>query len=219
METAGDDRFIVCGAALARAVPDAILDVRFTSEHLGRLGRALVADAGASPVLIAAVQLGSSAPFTADLARARLAILAPMQLFSHCTERELRIVAQATHPRRFAAGATICEEGQPGNELYLVIAGSVEVVKNARTIATLPPGSVFGEMVMLDEPVRSASARAAEETELMVITREAFFPMLRTHPPLAVKILWNLSLRLSASLRQTSARVAELEALWSRRTG
>lgn len=211
MELAAEDRFVVCASSLHRAVPEAILHTRLISEHLDRLGNALVNDAGSAPVLVAAAQLGSGEPFTADSARARLAILAPMPLFHHCTERELRSVAQATHPRRLPAGTVIFEEGQPGTELYIVISGRVDVVKGGATIATLGPGSNFGEMAMLDDPVRSATARAAEDTELMVISRQAFFALLRGNPPLAVKMLWNLLLRLSSNLRQTSARVAELE--------
>jgi CRP-like cAMP-binding protein len=134
-----------------------------------------------------------------------------MPLFTHCTERELRIVAQATNPRTFPAGAVLFEEGQPGNEVFLVISGLVDVVKGGKVIAQLGPGSTLGEMAMLDEPVRSAMARTLDQTELMVITRQSFFAMLRANPMLAVKILWNLNLRLSASLRQTSARLAELE--------
>ncbi|MEQ1501137.1 MAG: cyclic nucleotide-binding domain-containing protein [Myxococcota bacterium] len=211
MEVAPDDRFVLCAASLHRGVPEAVLHGRFTSDHLSALARGLVADAGNLPVLAIGAQLGSGEPFTADSAQARLAILAPMPLFAHCTERELRIVALATHPRQFPGGAVVFEEGQPGTELYLVIAGAVDVVKNGNPIVRLGPGSTFGEMAMLDEPVRSATARTVDETELMVISRQAFFAMLRANPPLAVKILWNLTLRLSANLRQTSARLAELE--------
>lgn len=211
VELTAEDRFVVCGSAVHRAVPDAVLHTRFTNEHLSALPGAMVADAGGAAVLAACAQIGSGEPSGADSARARLAILAPMQLFTHCTERELRVVAQATHPRRLPADTVVFEEGQPGTDLYLVISGRVDVLKGGRTLAELLPGSVFGEMALLDEPNRSATARTAVDTELMVITRSAFFQMLRAHPPLAVKILWNLNLRLSASLRSTSARVAQLE--------
>ena len=62
-------------------------------------------------------QIGSGEAFTADSAQARLALLAPMPLLAHCTERELRVVAQATTPRRYAAGAVVFEEGDDGTEL------------------------------------------------------------------------------------------------------
>lgn len=211
MELGPEDRFIVCSAAVHKAMPESILHTHFTSEHLDGLGPTLIRDAGDSPLVAACAQLGSGEPFTPDSAQSRLAILAPMPLFAHCTERELRAVAQSTRPRQLPKGTTIFEQGQPGTELYLVISGQVAVIKNGRTIVTLGPGSNFGEMAMLDEPIRSASARCVDDTELMVIPREAFFAMLKGNPMLAVKILWNMLLRLSARLRVTSARLAELE--------
>ncbi len=211
MEITAEDRFVVSAAALHRSVPENILHARLTSERLDRLGEVLVADAPGVPVVAACAQIGSADPFTPDGAQARLAMLAPVPLFAHCTERELRSVAQATHPRRLPAGAVVFEDGQPGNELYVVISGSVNVVKHGKAIANLGPGSNFGEMALLDEPIRSATTVAAEDTELMVISRDAFFALLKSNPMLAVKILWNLTLRLSANLRQTSSRLAELE--------
>ncbi len=211
MELAPEDRFVVCSAHLHRALPESILHTHLTSEHLDGLGPSLTRDAGNSSLVAACAQLGSGEPFTPDSAQSRLAILAPMPLFAHCNERELRSVAQATRPRQFTKDHVIFEQGHPGTELYLVISGSVAIVKNGRTIVTLGPGSNFGEMAMLDEPSRSASAIAAEECELMVIPRDAFFAMLKGNPMLAVKILWNMLLRLSANLRNTSARLADLE--------
>lgn len=211
MELTHGDRFVVCAAHLHQAVPENILHTRFASEFLDALGPALVADAGRSPVVAACAQLGSGEPFTPDSALSRLAILSPMPLFAHCNERELRAVAQATRPRRFADGTIIFEQGHPGTELFLLISGAVDIVKDGQKLVTLGPGSNFGEMAMLDEPSRSASAVASDESELLVIPRDAFFAMLKGNPMLAVKILWNMLLRLSMSLRTTSARVAELE--------
>lgn len=211
MELAPEDRFVVCAAMVHRALPEAILHAHLTSQQLDQLGAAISRDASGQPLIAACAQLGSGEPFTPDSAQSRLAILAPMPLFAHCTERELRTVAQATRPRHFPKGSTIFEQGQPGTELFLVISGQVAIVKNGRTIVTLGPGSNFGEMSMLDEPLRSASARSSEDSEVMVIPRDAFFAMLKGNPMLAVKILWNMLLRLSARLRATSARLAELE--------
>lgn len=219
MELAPEDRFVVTSAHLHRAIPEGILQARLTGEALDALGPALVADAHRSPLIAACAQLGSGEPFTPDSAQARLAILAPMPLFAHCTEKELRSVAQATVPRRFGAGQPIFEQGQAGHELFLLISGSVAVERDGRLLAQLGPGSAFGEMAMLDEPVRSATARAIDDCELMVIPRDAFFALLKANPMLAVKILWNLLLRLSANLRATSGRLAEVEALWTEALG
>ena len=211
MELTHGDRFFVSTANLHRTIPENILNTRLVAEHLDGLGPALTSDGGGTALVAACAQLGSGEPFTPDSAQSRLAILAPMPMFAHCNERELRTVAQATRPRRFPEGTIIFEQGHPGTELYLLIAGSVDIVKDGQRIVRLGPGSNFGEMAMLDEPSRSASAVAADETELMVIPRDAFFAMLKGNPMLAVKILWNMLLRLSANLRATSKRLADLE--------
>ncbi len=211
MEAAIEDRFVVTTAHLVRAVPTHILHQRLMSARLHELAQALAGDAGTESVVGGCVQLGSGEPFTPGSAQARLALLAPMPLFSHCNDSELRVVAQATRPRQFPSGTVLFEQGQPGTELFLLIDGKVDIVKDGRQIAQLGPGSSFGEMAMLDEPDRSARAVTSEPTEVLVIPRRAFFAMLKGNPMLAVKILWNMLLRLSANLRHTSARVAELE--------
>lgn len=213
IEIAPEDRFVVCGASIHRVLPDAILHTRLCAEHLDRLPAILLDEAPYSPLLGACAQLDTGDPFTADSAQARLAVLAPMPLFAHCSDRELRTVAQATHPRRFRAGAVVFEEGQPGTELFLVMNGHLQVLRDGSAIADLGPGSTFGEMALLDDPVRSATVVVAEDAELMVISRQSFFGMLRSNPRLASKVLWNMLLGVSANLRRTNDRVAELERL------
>jgi serine/threonine protein phosphatase PrpC len=210
MELMSDDRFVICTAHLHRGVPESVFHALFVGEHLDAMGPALGRASNGKPVVAAAAQLGSGEPFKADSARSRLAILAPMPLFAHCTERELRSIAGSTRPRRFEAGKVLFSEGDAGEELYLVISGKVRIDRGGQTLAFLGPGSNFGEMAMLDERTRSASAIAAEDCELMVIHRDAFFNLLKGNPMLAMKILWNMLLRLSANLRSTSARLAEL---------
>ena len=115
LEIALEDRFIVTSAHLHRSLPESILNSRITSEPLMEIGPAIIQDVGPETALAAAcVQLGSGDPYSLDSAAMRLAILAPMPLFAHCSERELRSIAQATRPRQFEAGTVIFEQDQPG---------------------------------------------------------------------------------------------------------
>jgi PPM family protein phosphatase len=217
MELSPEDRFILCNSELALRSSDTNVQDTFVASHLDDLPARLLAQLPLSKPIAIAAQLGSGEPFTPTSASSRLAILKPMPLFAHLNEPELRLVARATTPRQFEAGHVIFEQGAPGVELYLVISGTVEILRNDRRIAVLGPSSNFGEMAMLDTPARSASARCVETSELLVISRQAFFELLRGNPLLAVKILWNLTLRLSANLRVTSQRVAELEGMLGNR--
>lgn len=212
MELAEHDRFVLVAQPACRAIPDGVLHHHLVSEHLDRVGAALGRVAPEPPLLAVAAQLGGGEPEVLDGGRSRLAVLAPMALFAHCTERELRIVASATTPRRFAAGTTLFEEGAPGTELYLVISGSIDILHDATVVAQLGAGSTLGEMAMLDAPRRSATAVAHDDTEVMIISRESFFALLKGNPMLAVKILWNMLLRLSAHLRTTTEALAEARA-------
>jgi CRP-like cAMP-binding protein/serine/threonine protein phosphatase PrpC len=210
-ELVAEDRIVVTAAPLYRALPENVLHTLLVTESLDSLGPALTRAAERRPVVAVLAQLGGGEAFKQDLARARLAIIAPMPLFAHCTERELRSVAAATRPTRLESGRILFSEGDPGEELYLLIAGRVRIERKGQVLATLGPGSNFGEMAMLDERTRSATALTLDDCELLVIHRDAFFALLRTNPMLAMKILWNMLLRLSSNLRNTSARLAELQ--------
>jgi PPM family protein phosphatase len=141
----------------------------------------------------------------------RLETLAHIPLFTYCTERELLGIAGITRPIRYRTDSTVFREGEQGKGVYLVVAGEVAVTKDGRELTRLGPGANFGEMAMLDEPHRSATVTAVEDSELLLITRDAFFKLLKRDPTLAVKVLWNMLLRLSAHLRATSEKLSKLE--------
>ena len=76
----------------------------------------------------------------------------------------------------YAVGDTLFEEGEPGDQAYLVKSGEVEIVRKIGNeelvLARLGRGEIFGEMSLIDNQPRMATARISEEAELAVITRE-----------------------------------------------
>lgn len=209
MELTEHDRFALLGWGVHTAVPEGVLHHHLLRDDLDEFGDGLSRAAPEAPLIGVCGQLGGSEPDFYDGGRSRLAILAPIPLFAHCTDRELRAVASATHPRRFPEGTVLFQQGDPGTAMYLVLSGEVRIERDGRELVTLGPGSNFGEMAMLDQPSRSATAITESDCELMVISRESFFALLKGNPMLAVKILWNMALRLSSNLRATSAALAE----------
>jgi CRP/FNR family transcriptional regulator, cyclic AMP receptor protein len=104
----------------------------------------------------------------------------------------------------YAASQVIFEEGSVGRELFVVLAGSVNIVKTTgggpNVIATLGKGEFFGEMAVIDASPRSATAIAAsDDTRVMRINHARFVYLVSQQPAFALMIMDALSKRLRAS--------------------
>ena len=127
--------------------------------------------------------------------------LAQVPLFSQLSRKDLKRLARGTVTRRFGKGDVIVKEGDQAIAFYLICSGRAEVVKGAegsspRVLSTLGPGEFFGEMALLDGYLRSASVRALEDCECLVLSRWDFLAELRSTPSIAVQMLPVLSRRL-----------------------
>jgi putative ABC transport system ATP-binding protein len=87
---------------------------------------------------------------------------------------------------KYPAGAVVFRQGEPGDKVYIIRSGSVDVVREEaagpRTIATLDKGKIFGEMALLNDEPRNASVVAAEDLEVYSLDREHFQQVLETSP-------------------------------------
>ena len=104
----------------------------------------------------------------------------------------------------YAASQVIFEEGSVGRELFVVLAGSVNIIKGngnrPNVIATLGKGEFFGEMAVIDASPRSATAvAAADDTRVMRINHARFVYLVSQQPAFALMIMDALSKRLRAS--------------------
>lgn len=102
--------------------------------------------------------------------------------------------------RDFAPGTVLFEEGQPGDYMYVVQAGEVEIRRQVgeteRVLAILPPGEFFGEMAILNGRPRSATAVVKTNARLLVIEGKTFEAMMRARPEIALRIIKSLATRL-----------------------
>ncbi len=214
LQLAEGDRLLVSGPFIHRALDDLAIREAATDPDPDGLTARLIGharDGGVSQdIALGLVTIGPSSA-QARQPNGRLTTLARIPLFAYCTERELLAIAGITRPTRYRAGNYVFRQGDRSQGLFLLVQGTVEVMVDEQVIATLGPGANFGEMSMLDQPERSASVRVQDEAEVLLITRAAFFSLLKRDPTLAVKVLWNMLLRLSASLRSTSGRLSELQ--------
>jgi CRP/FNR family transcriptional regulator, cyclic AMP receptor protein len=102
--------------------------------------------------------------------------------------------------RDFPAGAVLFEEGQPGDDMYIVVAGEVEIRRQVgaaeRVVAVLASGEFFGEMAILNRRPRSATAVVRSAARLLVIDGTTFEAMLRARPEIALRMIKALATRL-----------------------
>jgi len=108
--------------------------------------------------------------------------------------------------RDFPAGTVLFEEGQPGDFMYVVTTGEIEIRRmvgeNERVLAIIPAGEFFGEMAILNSRPRSATAVARIDSRLLVIEGKTFEAMLRARPEIALRIIKSLALRLESANQQ-----------------
>ncbi|HEY3499748.1 MAG TPA: cyclic nucleotide-binding domain-containing protein, partial [Polyangiaceae bacterium] len=143
-------------------------------------------------------------------------ILARMPLFRPLNDREILRVLQVTDVASFQNGERVMNEGEAGEELFIVLNGRVKVTRGGAELATLEPGDHVGEMALVRSQPRSATVVSDGASELMVIRRADFFEILRKEHQLAVKLLWQflgvLSDRLADTSRELGAAKEELAA-------
>lgn len=100
----------------------------------------------------------------------------------------------------FPPGTIICREGESGNEMYVIQAGKVKITKRVqdqeKVLATLGPGDFFGEMSILNNKPRSATAEVVEEAKVLVVEPKMFERMIRGNIEIAVRIIKTLAKRL-----------------------
>jgi PPM family protein phosphatase len=135
-------------------------------------------------------------------------VLAKMPLFAHLTEREILRVMQAVEVRGYVDDQVVIQEKAKGDELFIVLSGTVRVIRGEETLTKLGAGEHFGEMALIRSVPRSATVRAeAGGAELIVIRRADFFEILRKEHELAVKMLWQFLGVLADRLDHTSSEL------------
>lgn len=123
-------------------------------------------------------------------------LLRSVPLFEALSSKDLTQLARLVDELHRDAGDAITEQGETGDEFFVVVDGEVEVRRNGRRIGRLGPGEWFGEMSLLDDLPRSASVTAVSETVLLTIHRTDFDRLLASNPGLMRTILSALAARL-----------------------
>jgi len=106
------------------------------------------------------------------------------------------MLAKARPPRGLAAGELICTEGDPGDAMYLVTAGSVVLSKGDEVVTSVSAPATFGELALIDDSPRSLTARAETDIELVMIPARLFWVLVHETPYFAHMIMSQMAERL-----------------------
>ena len=177
----------------------AVLDLR--SELLEQIWYALQRANQSIPFPVREMQPRRRRPGTGEAAgNASAPELEGSTLFAVMTTVQRQQLAAAGTVLHFGPGEAIVREGEPGDCLYQVLQGRVEVLKavgTARQVAVrqLGAGELFGEMTLLLDAPRSATVRALEECRLLRLNRASVTPLLQTQPELLQQLAEQVSRR------------------------
>lgn len=127
---------------------------------------------------------------------------------------EIESIASIAERLELAAGNEVFHEGDPGDGVYLIVQGEIEIVKRTgggdRSLARLGAGGVLGEMSLLTSEARSATGRAIAPSIVLRLPSPRFRTMLDIGSPAALKIVAGIAEVLARRLAVTNARVVEL---------
>lgn len=148
--------------------------------------------------------------------RVRAAFLRRVALFQDLGRRDLGHLIQSLLEKTYAEGELLFDEGDIGRALFIVESGAVELFKRGadgtpQVLASAVRGDFFGEMALLEELPRSASAVARTEAKVYLLYRTRLFGLIQSRPRVGVMILDQLARLLSARLRDTSRRLVSSE--------
>jgi MFS superfamily sulfate permease-like transporter len=185
------DMGVATALTRGRIFPDVDRAIEWAEEHLllARLGD---------------VESGTEFPF------------ARLDVFARMSEDELAVMKSALTRRAYREGEVIFREGDTSDELYTIAKGSASVrlrlsgSDRETRLITFSPGTVFGEVALLDREARSATVEADEELVCYVLTRENFDKLTAEHPAVAIKLLTNLGREISGRLRRANRTIYQL---------
>jgi CRP-like cAMP-binding protein len=139
-------------------------------------------------------------------------VMEEIPLFEGLSGRELDAVIGILHRREYETDEVLFRQGNPGVGMFIIETGAIDIVYDPTgdTLATLRDGDFFGELALLNETPRSASAIAREPSVLFGLFRPDLLGLLERNPSLGVDLLLRMSRVISERLIQSNDEMQEL---------
>ena len=101
-----------------------------------------------------------------------------------------------TDLQSLAAGATLFKEGEQGDLMYVLMSGTEEIIVRNKVVEIAVPGTILGEMAMIDDQARSATVIAKDDCKLLPIERHRFNFLIQQTPNFALQVMRVMANRL-----------------------
>jgi CRP/FNR family cyclic AMP-dependent transcriptional regulator len=132
----------------------------------------------------------------------RVFLLHSIPLFNSTPADQLLAISQICQEAHYAAGEVVFGPGEPATFLYLIERGRIEILRERRPVTSFGPAECFGELAILDDASRNVTARATEDTDCLIISREDFQGLLAISPDLSRGTIATLTQRLRSMLKR-----------------
>jgi CRP-like cAMP-binding protein len=190
---------------MVKAMKDTVESVRKVATRAAVDGD----QAGASGTDYATLDAG--ARMETLIAIEKMMLLRNVPMFRDLDPDDLEELTRIAGEQHFAAGGSLCREGEPGSDVFLIISGRVRVYtgegSGERTLDHSGPGACIGEMAALDQAPRSASVAAAEPTRALVLPGPEFKALMLERPEIGQRILEQVVGRMRRLIAERSREV------------
>lgn len=123
-------------------------------------------------------------------------MLRKVALLTRCSEEAVESIARLADEVDVPDGYTLMRQGDLGQEFFLIVDGQVHIERDGRSVATLGPGDYVGEIALIEEGRRTATATAKGPAKLLVITHRGFNSLLDSSADIRAAVMKELVARL-----------------------
>jgi CRP/FNR family transcriptional regulator, cyclic AMP receptor protein len=154
----------------------------------------------------------SSEPHEKNLDADLNSMLCKVPIFEDLSRREISAVVRILHEREYQAEEIIFRENEPGMGMYIIHSGQVEIISESGQLllSELAEGAFFGDVALLDDAPRSATAKAKTACKIFGFFQPDLFGLMARDPKLGLKIVFRLARLLAERLRKTNQHAQEL---------
>lgn len=102
---------------------------------------------------------------------------------------QINLFRETANHRQVSEGDVLFEPGDPAEEMYAVISGNIEIIRDGEVFENVGPGGIIGEVALLSNHLRAVTGRATEPSEIAIVTEDEFIRLVKMNPFFALEVM------------------------------